>query len=76
MKTPEELAEEYLRYENESYYWAKHAFLAGYKEGFQTGCIKGSMAMQSTLDSDWHFTPNVDHKKLATNLTEKEMKNK
>lgn len=30
-KTPEEMAEEYLRYENESYYWAKHAFLAGYK---------------------------------------------
>ena len=30
-KTPEELAEEYLRYENESHYWAKHAFLAGYQ---------------------------------------------
>ena len=30
-KTPEEMAEEYLRYENESYYWAKHAFLAGYQ---------------------------------------------
>lgn len=31
MKTPEQMAEEYLRYENESYYWAKHAFLAGYQ---------------------------------------------
>ena len=31
MKSPEEMAEEYLRYENESYYWAKHAFHAGYK---------------------------------------------
>lgn len=30
-KTPEEMAEEYMRYENESAYWAKHAFLAGYK---------------------------------------------
>lgn len=30
-KTPEQMAEEYLRYENESYYWAKHAFLAGYE---------------------------------------------
>jgi len=30
-KTPEELAEEYLRYENESNYWAKHAYLAGYQ---------------------------------------------
>lgn len=30
-KTPEQMAEEYLRYENESYYWAKHAFLAGYQ---------------------------------------------
>jgi hypothetical protein len=31
MKTPEEMAEEYIRYENESAYWTKHAFLAGYK---------------------------------------------
>ncbi len=31
MKTPEELAEEYLRYESESHYWAKQAFLAGYQ---------------------------------------------
>lgn len=31
MKTPEELAEEYLRYESESHYWAKQSFLAGYK---------------------------------------------
>ncbi len=30
-KTPEQMAEEYLRYESESNYWAKHAFLAGYK---------------------------------------------
>jgi hypothetical protein len=30
-KTPEEMAEEYIRYENESAYWTKHAFLAGYK---------------------------------------------
>jgi len=30
-KTPEELAEEYLRYESESHYWTKQAFLAGYK---------------------------------------------
>ena len=31
MKTPEEMAEEYIRYDNESAYWTKHAFLAGYK---------------------------------------------
>lgn len=31
MRTPDELAEEYMRYENESTYWAKHAFLAGYE---------------------------------------------
>jgi hypothetical protein len=31
MKTPEELAEEYIRYDNESAYWTKHAFLAGYQ---------------------------------------------
>jgi hypothetical protein len=30
-KTPEELAEEYIRYDNESAYWTKHAFLAGYQ---------------------------------------------
>ena len=31
MKTPEKLAEEYLRYESESHYWTKQAFLAGYQ---------------------------------------------
>jgi hypothetical protein len=31
MKTLEEMAEEYLRYESESHYWAKQSFFAGYK---------------------------------------------
>jgi len=30
-KTLEEMAMEYIRYDNESAYWTKHAFLAGYK---------------------------------------------
>jgi hypothetical protein len=57
MKTPEEMAEEYLRYENESHYWAKHAFLAGYKAAQEQqekewGALvsKGRIAMQTLND--------------------------
>jgi hypothetical protein len=51
----------------------RDAFMAGYKAGFEIGCMKGSMAMQWTLDSDWHFTPSVNHQKLADRMTKKEM---
>jgi hypothetical protein len=78
MKTPEELAEEYadVCVSDAGYATSKAGFLAGYKEGFQAGCIKGSMAMQSTLDSDYHLTPIIDHEKLARRMTEKELKKK
>lgn len=51
----------------------RDAFMAGYKAGFEVGCMKGSMAMQWTLDDDWHFTPSVNHQKLADQMTKKEM---
>lgn len=41
-KTPEELAEEYIRYDNESAYWTKHAFLAGYQAAQQWISVKDS----------------------------------
>jgi hypothetical protein len=74
MKTPEELAEEYCNTKQLSYLERlviTKGFIDGYKEGFEAGCIKGSMAMQSTLDEDCHFTPIVDHKKLAGRLSKK-----
>lgn len=71
-KTPEEMAEEYAENHDECEF-ARDAFLAGYKAGFEIGCMKGSMAMQWTLDSDWHFTPSVNHQKLADRMTKKEM---
>jgi hypothetical protein len=37
--------------------------------------MKGSMAMQSTLDDDYHFTPTIDHEKLAKVMTKKEIEN-
>jgi hypothetical protein len=33
----------------------KEAFLAGYKEAFEIGLMKGAMQMQSLLDDDYHF---------------------
>lgn len=77
-KTPEEMAEKYADTWNEDpeYRIAYDSFIAGYKAGFEIGCMKGSMAMQWTLDSDWHFTPSVNHQKLADQMTKKEMKNK
>ena len=78
-KTPEQLAEEYVDQFN---FWGEHrhfvkrgfkdAFLAGYKAGFEIGCMKGSMAMQSTLDDDYHLTPIIDHEKLAKVMIKKE----
>ena len=76
MKTPEEMAEEYANNwtEDPEYMLSYDAFLAGYKAGFEIGCMKGSMAMQWTLDDDYHFTPMIDHEKLASRMTKKEMK--
>lgn len=83
-KTPEQMAEEYakdwhkdcdypeaiLRHTRKA---TETTFLAGYKAGFEIGCMKGSMAMQWTLDDDYHFTPLIDHEKLAKIMTKKEI---
>jgi hypothetical protein len=82
MKTPEKMAEEYCNQDkvacdainHAAEYLVKDAFLAGYKAGFEIGCIKGSMAMQSSLDEDYRLTPIIDHQKLARRMTKKEMK--
>lgn len=81
-KTPEQMAKEYADYfmpgeDNKAYtsLIKEIAFLAGYKAGFQIGCMKGSMAMQWTLDDDYHFTPTIDHEKLAKVMTKKEIEN-
>lgn len=54
MKTPEEMAMEYLRYENESNYWAKHAFLAGYHTAYniayECGFEEGLKAQKTLTD--------------------------
>lgn len=74
MKTPEEMAEEYCeRRANTDNFDVSKAFLAGYKAGFEIGCMKGSMAMQSVLDEDYRLTPIIDHQKLASRMTKKEM---
>ena len=39
-KTPEQMAEEYIRYDNESAYWTKHAFFAGYQAAQQWISVK------------------------------------
>lgn len=81
-KTPEQLAEEHANLRcpeqgPEFIVWCmcRDDFLAGYKAGFQIGCMKGSMAMQWTLDDDYHFTPTIDHEKLAKVMTKKEIEN-
>ena len=75
MKTAEEMAEEYCK-EHDECEFARDAFLAGYKAGFELGCMKGAIAMQWTLDSDYHLTPLVNYDKLAKVLTKKELTNK
>ena len=81
MKTPNEIAAEW---------WAEYSkdkdlnkwdtvdpvkmFMAGYKEGYQLGLMKGSMAMQSLLDDDYHFTPRVNHSKFAEQIIKSEEK--
>ncbi len=56
MKTPEQLAEEYLRYENESFYWAKHAFLAGYQAGrLNSEAVQAAMNSPEKQDSCEHI---------------------
>lgn len=80
-KTPEQMAAEHVKkvwrdsgteFDRMACEWD---FLAGYKAGFQIGCMKGSMAMQWTLDDDYHFTPTIDHEKLAKVMTKKEIEN-
>ena len=81
MKTPEEMAEEYSDQDkvacdainHAAEHLIKDAFLAGYQAGFEIGCMKGSMAMQSVLDEDYRLTPIIDHQKLASRMTKKEM---
>lgn len=77
MKTPEQMASDYAK-DNTVAKWeydiSKGSFLAGYQVGFEIGCMKGSMAMQSTLDDDYHLTPPIDHEKLAKLMTKKETK--
>lgn len=69
MKTPEEMAEEYIRYENESAYWTKHAFLAGYKAAQQWISVKDRLP-EETLENaivlvwraSWHDYDTVKWK--------------
>lgn len=83
MKTPEEMAEEWANNRcpeqgPEFIVWCmcKEDFLAGYQAGFEIGCMKGSMAMQLVLDEDYRLTPIIDHQKLASRMTKKEIQNK
>lgn len=79
-KTPEEMAKKYgtdidlCCGTSDIIIAAEEGFLAGYKAGFEIGCMKGSMAMQWTLDDDYHLTPIIDHEKLAKVMTKKEIK--
>jgi hypothetical protein len=71
-KTPEELAEEYLRYESESNYWAKHAFLAGYKaaQGHAHAALEEAEATIAGLSDDFEGMRSLwlDAQELAIEL--------
>ena len=75
-KSKEYVIEKYFKYlkreEDDNYELLVQDFIAGYKVGFEIGCMKGSMAMQSTLDDDYHLTPIIDHEKLAKVMIKKE----
>jgi len=78
-KTPEELAEEYLRK-----MWGHDGdpteemhcvsdFIAGYKAGFEIGIMRGIVAMQETMDDDLVAGLLIDYEKLVRQIVKKEM---
>jgi hypothetical protein len=59
VKTPEQMAEEYIRYDNESVYWTKHAFLAGYQAAKDEEVTKDQQIAALWTESIKNMLPSV-----------------
>jgi len=79
VKTPEEMAEEHIRYDNESAYWTKHAFLAGYQAAKDQLADAGKVMNSSNNSNGWISVkdrlPEVDKYVLVTHRTSQDYTN-